>query len=205
MKLTLRRFNNFLSVIVIVLGLYIAITPFLPVIGYWFTDKSPEASAPYGGGLAERVGSSSDAPPPQENRIVIPSIQVNEPILESSNIGVINDGGTWRRPNTATPTEDDNTVIVGHRWFGNEVSTFYHLDKVQPGQTLALYWEGEELLYEVVAKEIVDATAVQIEAPTDEKLLTIYTCDPIWTARNRLVIVAKPLVNDTNAQETEDV
>lgn len=191
--MTLRRFNNLLSALVIGLGLYIAITPFLPMIGFWLTDKSPESRAPYSGVLAEIEGSDSDAPAPDENRIVIPSIQVDEPILESSNIGIINDGGTWRRPNTAVPTEVDNTVIVGHRWFGAEVSTFYHLDKVLPGQKLAIYWEGEEILYEVIDKRIVDASAVEIEKSTSHKTLTIYTCDPIWTAKNRLVITAEPV------------
>ncbi len=192
--LTLRRFNNFLSLVVVALGLYIIMTPFLPQLEYALRDKSPEASAPYGGGLAESVGSSSIASDiPKENRIVIPSIQVDEPILEGPNIGVINKGGTWRRPNSSAPTENNNTVIVGHRFYGNNVSTFYHLDKVLTGQKLALYWEGEEILYEVTETKVVEATAVAIEAPTTERQLTIYTCHPVWTAKNRLVIVAKPV------------
>lgn len=191
--MTLRRFNNVLTVIVIALGLYIALTPLWPHIAYTLRDKSPEASAPYAGDLAESVGSSSNAQAPQENRIVIPSIQVNEPILEGGGIGVINDGGTWRRPGTAVPTDDDNTVIVGHRFFGNNVSTFYHLDKVLTGQKLALYWEGNEILYEVTETKIVDATQIEIENSTTEKQLTIYTCHPIWTAKERLVVIAKPI------------
>jgi len=191
--MTLRRFNNLLSVIVISLGLYIGMSPFLPEISRWFADKSPEASAPYAGELADSVGSSSSTQKPEDNRIVIPSIQVNEPIKEGGNIWVINDGGTWRRPNTSTPVENNNTVIVGHRFFGNNISTFYHLDKVLNGQKLALYWEGEEIIYEVTDTKIVDATAVEIEAPTDEKQLTIYTCHPIWTAKERLVVIAKPI------------
>ncbi len=192
----LRIFNNLLTFVVVGLGIYITITPLLPQITYQIRDKSPEASAPYAGELAEEVGatvSEEVAPPPQENRIVIPSIQVNEPILEGANIWTINDGGTWRRPNTAVPTDDNNTVIVGHRFFGNDVSTFYHLDKVLTGQKLALYWEGEEMLYEVTETKVVDATAIEIEAPTAEKRLTIYTCHPVWTAKDRLVVIAKPV------------
>lgn len=191
--MTLRQFNNALTVVVVALGFYIALTPLLPQITYTLSDKSPDVSAPYAGGLAESVGSSSDAQAPQENRLVIPSIQVNEPILEGGGIGIINDGGTWRRPGTARPTDDDNTVIVGHRFFGNNVSTFYHLDKVLTGQKLALYWEGEEILYEVTETKIVDATQIEIEESTSEKQLTIYTCHPIWTAKERLVVIAKPI------------
>jgi sortase A len=192
-KLTHRNFNNLLSAVVIGLGLYIAITPFLPAISFIFQDKSAEARAPYAGELAKAEGSSSTATKPKENRIVIPSIQIDEQIVESPTINAISEGGTWRRPNTATPTQNDNTVIVGHRWYGNDVSTFYHLDKVAIGDKLALYWEGQEIIYEVTETKIVEASAVEIEGPTDEKQLTIYTCDPIWTAKNRLVVIAKPV------------
>ncbi len=191
--MTLRRFNNVLSAVVILLCVYIALSPFLPEVAYLIRDKSPEASAPYIGALADDIGSTTTTQRPQKNRLVIPSIQVNEPILEGNNIGVINHGGTWRRPNTTNPTENNNTVIVGHRYFGNNVSTFYHLDKVKVGQKLALYWDGEEILYEVVENKVVDANAVEIEGPTTEKQLTIYTCHPIWTAKERLVVIAKPV------------
>lgn len=200
MQLTHRRFNTFLSAVVIGLGLYIAITPFIPAIGFIFQDKSPETRAPYGGALASIEGSTTTAQTPKDNRLVIPSIQIDEPILEGTSIDLISDGGTWRRPTTAKPFENNNTVIVGHRWFGNDVSTFYHLDKVKIGDTLAVYWEGEEIIYEVTETKIVEASAVEIEGPTDEKQLTIYTCDPIWTAKNRLVLIAKPLKDEEVAR-----
>ncbi len=195
MRLTHRRFNNVLSFIVIALGLYIAIAPFWPSIVFIFQDKSPETRAPYVGQLADSEGSTTNKDIPTDNRIVIPSIQIDEPIVESNSITAIHDGGTWRRPNTAIPTDENNTVIVGHRWFGNDISTFYHLDKVNIGDKLAVYWEGEEIVYEVTESKVVDATATEIEAATAEKQLTIYTCDPIWTAKNRLVLVAKPIEN----------
>lgn len=191
--MTLRRFNNLLSTVVIGLGLYISFTPFLPQIAYWLKDKSPESSAPYAGALAESVGSTSTTQRPDGNRLVIPSIQVDEPILEGNGIWTIRDGGTWRRPQTSTPDQNGNTVIVGHRFYGNNISTFYHLDKVLKGQKLAAYWDGEEYLYEVTEVKVVEATATEIESAISEKRLTIYTCTPIWTAKQRLVIIAKPV------------
>lgn len=195
----LRRFNSFLTFIIVLLGLYIAFSPFLPQIDYWLRDKSPETIAPYGGRLAKSENSDTSNPPPEENRIVIPSISLNEPILESSNIGIIKDGGTWRRPKSSNPTKDSNTVIVGHRYYQNNTSTFYNLDKVEVGQLLAIYWEGEEILYEVTETKVVDPSEVNIESATTEKQLTLYTCTPIWTAKNRLVVIAKPV--DLGANE----
>ena len=190
----LRTFNNLFSVVVILLGLYISISPFLPQIAYLTRDTSPEAGVPYGGALASSVGASVESSLPKENRIVIPSIQVNEPIIESSSINAIKDGGTWRRPKSSDPTRGGNTVIVGHRFYGNNVSTFYHLDKVLSGQKLAVYWQGVEYMYEVVETKVVEADQVQIESPTADARLTLYTCTPIWTAKQRLVVIAKPVI-----------
>lgn len=170
-------------------------TPFLPQMQFVLHDKSPEASAPYAGELAQETGSHSTQEAPKENRLVIPSIQLNEPILEGNSINVITKGGTWRRPQSSTPLEDSNTVIVGHRYYGSNVSTFYHLDKVLIGQRLAIYWEGHEQLYEVTESKVVDPSNIDVEAPTQDKRLTIYTCTPIWTAKDRLVIIAKPVGN----------
>lgn len=189
----LRTFNHLLSIVVVVIGVYILITPLLPQVSYWLRDTSPETLAPFEGELAKSQGSSSSLAIPKENRLLIPSIGINEPIKESTTIDVIKDGGTWRRPQTAVPTDIDNTVIVGHRYYGSEVSTFYHLDKVEIGQDIAIYWDGKEILYEVSEIKVVPATAIEIEAPTDEKLLTLYTCTPVWTGKDRLVVVAKPI------------
>jgi sortase A len=192
-SMPLRKFNNLLSVIVVLLGLYISLNPLLPQIAYWLRDKSPEHTAPYSGELAKEVGSKATNTLPADNRLVIPSIGINEPINEGKFINVIKDGGTWRRPNGTTPDKDGNTIIVGHRFYGKNTSTFYNLDKVIAGQKLAVYWEGKEIMYEVREVKIVDATAIEIESPTDEKQLTLYTCHPIWTAKQRLVLIAKPV------------
>jgi sortase A len=174
------------------------ITPFLPQFAYLLRDKSPKASIPYAGSLAQDAGINDANPTPQENRIVIPSIQLNEPIIESDSISAIKDGGTWRRPRSSEPAKDGNTVIVGHRYYGSNVSTFYHLDKVLPGQKLAIYWEGVEHVYEVTETKTVEASQVEIEAPTTEEQVTLYTCTPIWTAKQRLVVIAKPTKKEDN-------
>lgn len=158
-----------------------------------FRDDSPEVIAPYAGELANAVQSDTTQAPPQENRIVIPSIGLNEPIYDGNYISVIRDGGTWHRPQTVTPDEAGNSVIVGHRFYGSSVSTFYHLDKLQVDELFAVYWEGDEILYQITDKKIVEATATEIESPSDERKLTLYTCHPLWTSEQRLVIIAKPV------------
>lgn len=200
--MTLRRINNFLTVVVIGLGLYISLSPLIPSLAYRFRDKSPNHVAPYSGELAKNYGSTTVAPPPSDNRLVIPSIGLNETIKEGSNIWVIHDGGTWHRPGTPTPDQDGNSVIVGHRYYKHSLSTFYNLDKVLVGDKLAVYWSGKEILYEVREVKIVDPTAVEIEQPTDGRQLTIYTCHPLWTSAQRLVLVAYPIENNSTPRES---
>ena len=197
--MTLRKTNDFLTITIVVLGLYIALSPFFPILGFWLRDKSPSTIAPYAGALANNAGNDNPSPPPDDNRLVIPTIGINEPIKESSSIAAIANGGTWRRPNSAAPPDVDNTVIVGHRFYGADTSTFYNLDKVAIGDQLAVYWDKEELIYEVVETKVVDPTEVEIEASTNDRRLTIYTCTPVWTATNRLVIVAKPVEKEAES------
>lgn len=190
MTLRLRHINNGLLVVAILLGIYIALSPFIPQFLYWLRDTSPAAKAPYSGSLAEENNNSDPVPLPKENRIVIPELSLNEEIKEGSNISVINSGASWRRPQTSTPDKGGNTVIVAHRYYASSASTFYHLDKVKPGQYIGVYWDEKEYIYEVRSVKVVEATATEIEHQTTEPTLTLYTCHPLWTAKDRLVVTA---------------
>ncbi len=187
-----RRINNILTTVVIGIALYMILAPLWPGIVYRLGQKN---TAPYGGQLAQITKGGRESPkPPEDNRIVIPSAKIDQPIIEGGHLGVIDKGGSWRKPiNTGSPKDPGNTVIVGHRFtYTNPSGAFYHLDKVRVGDKLALYWEGEELLYEVSEIKVVTATAVEVENNSSDRLLTIYTCTPLVTAQDRLVLVAKP-------------
>ena len=40
---------------------------------------------------------------------------------------------------------------------------------------------------------VVTPNQTAIQAPTNDNRLTLYTCTPLWTARNRLVVIAERL------------
>lgn len=189
---SLRFWNNILSTVVILLGLYIAGAPFLPLAKLWLKQHTDKTSGvPYSGQLAQ-IDNVKRADPPKDNRLVIPSISLNEPINEGNNIWVIHNGGTWRLPKSVAPTEQGNSVIVGHRFYGSNGSTFYNLDRVKLGEKMAVYWQGKELIYKVSDIKVVPPSAIEVEAPTNDRRLTLYTCTPLWTAKDRLVITALP-------------
>ena len=70
---------------------------------------------------------------------------------------------------------------------------FYHLDKLLEGEYVLIYWEGKEYPYIVTETKIVEPTQLEIEAPTKEHILTLYTCTPMGTSNQRLVKIAKPV------------
>ena len=194
MRITHRSINNAITALVIIGAIYIVVAPYWPSIWWRFRDHS--AAAPYAGELRESTIKTGDVkPPPKENRIVIPSALIDQPILEGSGIWVIDSGGSWRKNlHVGSPKDNGNTVVVAHRFtYARPDSGFYHLDKVRVGDRLAIYWEGEELIYTVTETKTVPESAVDVEYDTPDRTLTLYTCTPIITAENRLVVIAKPL------------
>jgi sortase A len=190
---THRQVNNWLTAIVVGMGLYIAVLPWLPNVGLWINQLFDSTDGyVYRGDLsAGRTNEEQLSDPPKDNRLVVPSIALDEPVVEGGDLSVIGSGGTWRRPNTSSPDRGGNTVIVGHRFSYSDPATFYHLDKISVGERLAIWWEEKEYVYEVFETTVVPASAVSIEGASDQSIVTLYTCTPIWTATNRLVVKAK--------------
>lgn len=190
-KIRLRTANNWLSWVVVGLACYIIIFPLWPSISFWW-DNMTHTSPPL-----VRVNNQEDdgeSPPPEtypeDNTLVIPIMNLQETVYEGFGSEVLA-RGLWRRPATSTPGEGGNTVIAGHRFTYRGAAVFYHLDKISEGDRVVLYWEGKKYIYEVTRSYVVPPTALEVEAPTDEPRLTIYTCTPLWTSKSRLVVESK--------------
>jgi len=197
----LRSFNNYLTLVVVGLSLYIVLLPFLPIFQLWYDGfRDSTGGTRYSGLLASQNGQNDNLKDaPRDNRLVLPSIHVDDPIVVGEDPSNVH-RGIWHRPNTSTPDRGGNTVLVGHRFTYSTPAIFYHLDKVAIGDTFAIWWEGREYVYQVFDSKIVPATAIEIEDNTSEPIATLYTCTPIWTAQNRLVIQAR-LVNTDVLEE----
>ena len=179
-----RRTNHMLSLVIVVLAVYIIVWPFLPSVNWWVQHEAPLVSA------APQVDMSSDGPRPQQNTLVIPSLGMTEQIHEGPGESTLNKG-VWRRPSTSTPDAQSNTVLSGHRFTYSGKSVFYYLDKVKVDDQIYVFWEGKRYIYQVTQLLEVSPDRTEIEAPTTEPQLTIYTCTPVWSAKNRLVIQTK--------------
>lgn len=189
-----QRFNDVLSIVVVFVALYILVLPFVPQLTLWWQKRNDKTQGyVYQTRLTEDPAVEEvQAPIPEGKRLVLPTIQLDEEVHEGEKFWTLSKG-LWRRPNTSTPDRGGNTVIVGHRFTYNGPAQFYHLDKIQIGDKFPLYWEGVEYDYEVFDISVVSALEVSVESPTDDPILTIYTCTPLWSAKDRLVIKSRLL------------
>ncbi|MDQ3064682.1 MAG: sortase [bacterium] len=179
--------NNVLTVIVALLALYIILLPLIPQLAWWVTEQSPIST--WTSDKQEVAAKATEQI--NDNRLFIPSLSMSQEIFEGGAESLHK--GVVRRGNTSTPDKGSNTVLVGHRFTYDGNGVFYHLDKVKVGDPVTVHWQGKSYKYEVSEIEVVKATAIEIENPTDNDLLTIYTCTPLWSAKDRLVIKANPI------------
>lgn len=186
-KLSLKHVNWIVAGLIIVINLYIIAVPFLPALQFWITEQTNKTAEAE---LNEEI--KTDQPKRyKKNTVVIPRLRMREEIFEGPDISTANKG-VWRRPNSSIPPKDSNTVLVGHRFmYNNPNGVFYHLDKVKVGDELAMFWEQKRYVYKVETIKTVPASASTIEAPSKDATLTLYTCTPLWSAKDRLVVIAK--------------
>jgi len=193
-----RRINDLLTVIASGLGIYLVIMPLLPQLTLPIQLLiDPTQGYHYQSRLAASTGVVGNLQsPPAGNRLVIPRIGVDTEILIGNDPNLLHQG-VWHRPLTSTPDQGSNTVLVAHRFqytFGP--TTFYHLDKLREKDRFMIFWEGQEYDYEVVGIKVVDPDQDRIEASTEDPMVTMYTCTPLWTAEKRLVVQAKLIQTD---------
>jgi sortase A len=180
----LRTFNNFLTIAVVILGVYLIVMPLWPQISLMlFKNKSN----PYPSSLEPNKTAQKSVP--TDNRLVIPQMGLDATVHEGLNAAVLSQG-IWRRPQTSTPDKNGNTVLVAHRFTYQSPAFFYHLDKLKINDTFSLYWNGKEYAYKVKEVKIVEPSEISIENQTDSAILTLYTCTPMWSAKQRLVVIS---------------
>lgn len=189
----LQKVNDGLTWTVVLLAAYIILAPLFPQFTLWWSGLFDHNDGlVYASNLATPDQNRNLKPVPKENTLVIPRLRLNKRVHEGADAATLA-RGLWRRPHTSMPDRGGNTVIAGHRFTYSSPAIFYHLDKLKVGDKIALFWDKTEYNYEVQSIRIVDPGDVEVERPTDEPTLTLYTCTPLWTSRQRLVVQARLL------------
>lgn len=144
---------------------------------------------------------------PFTNRVIVPKIWKNVPLLEVQNRNIsweseLNDIfmkelENWiiRYPWSAKPGEIWNSFIFWHssnfpwmKWDYNDV--FANLDNVRYWDEVIVYYGQKKYTYKIREKKVIRPGDVSIlERNKDKSEVTLMTCWPLWTTINRLIVV----------------
>lgn len=144
---------------------------------------------------------------PYENRIVIPKIWKNIPLVEVQNKTVQNvkeledvfmkELVNWivRYPWSARPGEIWNSFIFGHssnfpwlEWKYNDV--FALLDNVVFWDEIIAYYWQKKYTYKIKEKKVIKPGDVSVlKRNNDISEISLMTCWPVWTTLNRMIVV----------------
>jgi sortase A len=120
--------------------------------------------------------------------IEIPRLGLKKIVVSGVTIDDLRKGpGHYR--NTALPGQKGNSAIAAHRTaYG---SPFKEVDKMEAGDeifvTNAL---NERFTYRVRDIKVVEPTDFSVLEPTDDAILTLTSCTPLYTAKQRIVITS---------------
>ena len=128
-------------------------------------------------------------------RIVIPSIDVDVVVVEGTTASALR-AGAGHYPDTPLPCEVGNVSIAGHRTtYGRP---FHNLDKLTVGQEITLQTPIGSCTYKVSKAPFpVSPSTLAVVANTpNEATLTLTTCHPKGSARQRLIVKATLVSSD---------
>jgi len=130
------------------------------------------------------------------NRLVIPKLGIN--IAYDKGQPALDRGAEWRSPTSGNPLDGGNFVIAAHRFsiqptpMGTiKKSPFYHIDKLANGDKIIVDYQGKRYGYEITKQFTVQPTQIEIEARTNDPILTMYSCSLDGAESDRHVIQAR--------------
>jgi sortase A len=119
--------------------------------------------------------------------IQIPEIGVEKAVVEGVTVGDLKKG-PGHYPKTPMPGQTGNAAIAGHRTtYG---APFGDLAELDPGDAIYVTTRQGRFLYRVEESKVVKPTQMEVLDPTFGATLTLTTCHPRYSARERLIVTA---------------
>ena len=120
--------------------------------------------------------------------LVIPKIGLDELVVEGVEVEDLKEG-PGHYPFTKMPGESGNAAIAGHRTtYG---APFNKLDDLVAGDPITVTTRAGTFRYNVTEKKIVTPDEVSVLDDTADNRLTLTTCHPMYSAAERLIVVAQ--------------
>ena len=139
----------------------------------------------------ESTPSTTPRPVPTGDAVAIlriPKIGVEKAVVEGVGVEALK-AGPGHYPTTPLPGQPGNAAIAGHRTtYG---APFYRTDELEAGDVIEVTTRQGDFTYRVREKKIVQPTQNEVLAPSTENLLTLTTCNPRFSAAQRLIIVGE--------------
>lgn len=138
-----------------------------------------------------------------EYSLVIPKIGANAPVIPNVNAADREEylealkSGVAHAQGTAFPGEGGHMFLFAHStdslWnVGTYNAVFYLLYKLEEGDEINLFYEGQRYIYRVTGKQIIDPSEVEyLTRKTDKEFLTLQTCWPPGTTLKRQLVFAE--------------
>jgi len=152
-------------------------------------DRTPSTTTTTVPGAPE-TAPTIDAVPEGEPtaRIVIPKIGVDKIVVEGVALPDLKKG-PGHYPESPLPGQEGNAAIAGHRTtYG---APFGRIDELVAGDEITVETVQGEFTYRVTEQLIVSPSQVDVLEDKDDNRLTLTSCHPKYSARQRIVVVAE--------------
>ena len=122
-------------------------------------------------------------------RIEAPAIGMDWVFVQGVSVGDLK-RGPGHYPQTPMPGQAGNAAIAGHRTtYG---APFNRVDELEPGDEIIVTTIQGRFRYLVTSQRIVDPSAVEVLEPVEgANLLTLTSCHPKYSARQRIIVRAE--------------
>ncbi len=128
--------------------------------------------------------------------IEMPSIDVSKFVVEGVDVEDLKKG-PGHYPGTPLPGEKGNAAIAGHRTtYG---APFYDVNELKVGDPIFVTTAAGRFRYDVTEQLIVSPEAVEVLDDKGDDRLTLTTCNPRFSAAERLIIVARLITPPVDA------
>ena len=153
------------------------------------TASTPSASRPGapGAGWPTRAADPDPAIGSAVGTITIPKIDLSRWSVEGTDDAQPPDRDPGHYPGTPLPGETGNAAIAGHRT--TYLHPFYNLNELNAGNPHHRHHRSRGFEYDVIGSQAVSPSDVSVVDPPQAEL-TLTTCNPRYSASQRLVVKA---------------
>lgn len=135
-------------------------------------------------------GAGADSASSKGLLLSIPRLRLTRFVPDGASVAQLRRYGVGRISWTALPDRPGMVGIAGHRTtYG---APFFRLGALRPGDHIVITYRGARFDYVVTDRRIVRPAEVAVlRAAPEERAVALVTCAPIYSAKNRLVVLGR--------------